>query len=516
MTLGAAIDSYRNDLHERHYSVADMQRKQNLLRRWLSYAVALHQPGLPSRLLKMTAIRLYGRRGVVGAAGTAERHAAVAEFLHWWRTADANVRHVALATLVDQYRREQLAGCADEARRRRAVDDFCRGLGLELALRSMAANTYRQALGWLRAQSIERAATYSATFFVYCGEQGWLSFQPPSRTVREPYQRVFDADFLGTDGGLWNDRLRRYLEYLKSERNLSDGGIDYYVRKLKVFVEWLNASAEAEPITVPAIKRFLSERHRQGCKLRTVAKHLYTLRVFFEFLIDKGIIDSNPALELSLRADPAEPRETLTQLEVAQLIEFLEDQQRASRERLEVAAQSTHFRAVRDRCLVLLLVLTGVRAGEACGMRLADIDFAKRSIRIQAKGNRSHRHKQREILLPDALWSALGDYLEVRAAPGQDRLWITWNKNPVTVSGLNKIITRRVREAGIEKVISPHRLRATCASLYVKKGVDPFFLKTLLGHRSISTTMDHYTRLNEEDLRAVWKRTNPLAGLDDE
>ena len=206
----------------------------------------------------------------------------------------------------------------------------------------------------------------------------------------------------------------------------------------------------------------------------------------------------------------------MTQLEVAQLIEFLEDQQRASRERLEVAAQSTHFRAVRDRCLVLLLVLTGVRAGEACGMRLADIDFAKRSIRIQAKGNRSHRHKQREILLPDALWSALGDYLEVRAAPGQDRLWITWNKNPVTVSGLNKIITRRVREAGIEKVISPHRLRATCASLYVKKGVDPFFLKTLLGHRSISTTMDHYTRLNEEDLRAVWKRTNPLAGLDDE
>ncbi len=347
MTLDAAIDSYRNDLHERHYSAADMERKQNLLRRWLSYAVALHQPGLPSRLLKMTEIRLYGGRGVVGAAGTAERHAAVAEFLNWWRTADANVRHVALATLIDQYRREQLAGRADEARRRRAVDDFCRGLGLELALRSMAANTYRQALGWLRAQRIERAATYSATFFVYCGEHGWLSFQPPSRTVREPYQQVFDAEFLGTDGGLWSERLRRYLEYLKSERNLSDGGIDYYVRKLKVFVEWLNASAEAEPTTVPAIKRFLSERHRQGCKLSTVAKHLYALRVFFEFLVDKGIIDSNPALELSLRADPAEPQETLTQLEVAQLIEFLEDQQRASRERLEAAVQSTHH--VRER-----------------------------------------------------------------------------------------------------------------------------------------------------------------------
>ena len=515
MTLGAAIDSYTNDLRERRYSAGETGRKQILLRRWLSYAVALHHPGLPSRLLKMTEIRLYGR-GVVGVPRTSEREIAVAEFLQWWRTAEVNVKHVALATVVDQYGREQLAERTDEARRRRAVDDLCRGLGLELALSRIAANTYRQALGWLRAQSIERAATYSATFFEYCGEQGWLSFQPPSRAVREPYQRVFDADYLGADGGPWNQRLRRYLEYLKSERNLSDGGIDFYVRKLKVFIEWLNDTVGTDPITVPVIKRFLSERHRRGCKLRTLAKYLYVLRYFFEFLSEKGIIDSNPAQELSLRADPAEPQETLTQLEVAQLIEFLEEQQQGNREALKVSAQSTHFRAVRDRCLVLLLVLTGVRAGEACGMRLADIDFAKRSIRITAKGNRSHRHKQREILLPDVLWSALGDYLQVRAAPAQDRLWITWNKIPVTGSVLHKIITRRVREAGIEKVISPHRLRATCTSLYVKKGVDPFFLKTLLGHRSIRTTMDHYTRLNEEELRAVWKRSNPLAGLDDE
>ena len=78
---------------------------------------------------------------------------------------------------------------------------------------------------------------------------------------------------------------------MKSERNLSDGGIggiDYYVGKLKVFIEWLNGGAEAEPITVPAIKRFLSERHRQGCKLRTLAKYVHALRAFFEFLVDKA------------------------------------------------------------------------------------------------------------------------------------------------------------------------------------------------------------------------------------
>ena len=86
----------------------------------------------------------------------------------------------------------------------------------------------------------------------------------------------------------------------------------------------------------------------------------------------------------------------------------------------------------------------------------------------------------------------------------------------MTASGVNKVIAHRVQEAGVPKHISPHRLRATCASLYVRKGMDPFSLKTLLGHESITTTIDHYARLTEEELRAVWKRSNPMAGIDDE
>ena len=94
------------------------------------------------------------------------------------------------------------------------------------------------------------------------------------------------------------------------------------------------------------------------------------------------------------------------------------------------------------------------------------------------------------------------------------RSW--WSGQPLTAPGLNKNIVRRVQEAGVEKRISPHRLRATCASLYVQPGMDPFSLKTLLGHESVTTTIDHYARLTEEERRAVWKRTNPLAGTEHE
>ena len=95
-----------------------------------------------------------------------------------------------------------------------------------------------------------------------------------------------------------------------------------------------------------------------------------------------------PGPERRSRTDHPTPQETLTLLEVAQLLEFLEQQQQARRGALGVAAQSTHFRAVRGRCLVLLLVLTGAPAGEVCGMQLPHIDFGKRLIRITVKGSR--------------------------------------------------------------------------------------------------------------------------------
>ena len=88
--------------------------------------------------------------------------------------------------------------------------------------------------------------------------------------------------------------------------------------------------------------------------------------------------------------------------------------------------------------------LPGVVAGAARGARGGSMQ------------GRSHRHKLREILLPDAVWSAHGDYPRGArgSRPGPD-MESPGTRIPVTGSGLNKIITPRVREAGIEKVISP-------------------------------------------------------------
>ena len=123
------------------------------------------------------------------------------------------------------------------------------------------------------------------------------------------------------------------------------------------------------------------------------------------------------------------------------------------------------------------------------GIRLKDIDVGKKTIHITAKGNRNVRQKIRETQLDDYVWQALQNYLKVCQEPGQEYLWISQNNIPLSNSGINAIVKTMIKNAGINKRISPHRLRAT---------------------------IDKYAQLTEEELREIWKKTNPLAGMDNE
>ena len=514
MRLHEAIEIYLADLRAAGYSQTDIRRKAVILRHHMAYALALHDPRIPPKLAELSEIRP-DDRAMIGADLARHRQESADHFLAIFRRESRQgISHLALATFMQQYQAEHLSGRADSPIREQAISDLACTLGLETELPAMDRRTHEQVMEYLGRVGAARVASYTAAFFGYCHRKGWLSFEPPTR-VRRPYQRLFDADFLAGNG-TWIARLRLYLEYLRDEKHLSNGGIDYYARKLRIFVRWLDERSTAERVNTQTLKEFLSEREKQGVKALTRGKYLYSVRYFFDFMLSKGLQKANPAIDLRIKADPSPEGETLSELEVVRVIEQLESREFESRGAQEVPQQIHHFRALRDLCLFLIFTLTGVRLSEACGMRLEDLDFTKRSVCIKAKGNRTYRKKHRQILLPDALWRSLTQYLRARSHPGAGWLWISWLGQPMTASGVNKVIARRVQEDGVSKHISPHRLRATCASLYVKRGMDPFSLKTLLGHESVSTTMDHYARLTEEELRAVWKRANPLAGTDDE
>jgi len=493
MTVQQAVQVYLKQLQESGYSYSDRARKARILNRWFIIALALHHPTVPSKLHALPFSSLQ----------EANRTEEAKHFLESFQKESASIKYLNLKVFLEAHPK-----LSDSA------TSLLRLLAGRLALKDIDERVGKQMLKYLETLSVDRAASYSRSFFIFCYEQGWLTWNShyPHRAATD---RVFEADFLGA--GIWPDRLRKYLKYLEEERNLSAGGIDYYARKLKVFTEWLEGR-QCTDVQIATVKDFIQFKRKQNLKETTLSKFLYSIRYFFDFLITQGLVKQkiNPALELRIKGHQYAKRQMLTETELKQVIDSLEQEVYVSRDAEEISGMILHFRAVRDLCLLLLFVLYGLRLSEMAGIRLDDIDFDKRSISIRAKGNRQVRKKNRTILIEEVGWRAIGEYLKVRRYPRQPQLWISWNGGSLRASSINRTIHRCIYKAGIQKSISPHCLRTTCASLYVNKGMDPYSLKTLLGHESLNTTMDHYVRLTEEQLREIWKNTNPLSGFDDE
>jgi site-specific recombinase XerD len=282
-------------------------------------------------------------------------------------------------------------------------------------------------------------------------------------------------------------------------------------------VKWLDAEG-AGVLQLSKLQAFIDFKRGQGVSETTLSKQLYEIRPFMEYLIGTKRIPQrhNPATELRIKGQPPRRRQILSESQLKQLIESLENAVHTTANPPKAAVAARHFHAVRDLALVLLFALNGLRLSEVARMGLDDVHIDKKAVRIQGKGNRHARTKIREILLEGYAWKRLTDYLRIRAHRTQRYLWISWSGRPLRPLGIHNAVDARLKEAGLSGAVSPHGLRATCASLYVKKGMDPYSLKTLLGHETLKTTMDSYARLTEEELREVWKKTNPLAGYDDE
>lgn len=497
MTVGQAVSIYLQQLQARGYSRGELARKERILSRLFTQTVALHYPEGPPLLKTLELSSLPAQLSTKK----------VKEFISAFRKGNACVSYLSLYTFLEG--RSQAYNSSNPS-----FINFLQWLGSRLTLKSISGELFQNVLKALESFSEERASSYCRAFLIYCYEQGWILWNS-HYGQRFQTERVFEDDFLGT--GIWFNHLRKYLRYLKNERNLSAGGIDYYVRKLKCFARWIEDGGYKE-VSVNTLKTFINHKRKEGLRESTLSKYLYSVRYFFDFLISNHMIEQkqNPAKHLRIKGYQYTKREALTEAELGEVIDLLEEEIHRTKHPEHACVMMKHFWALRDLCLFLLFVLYGLRLSEVGGMKLEDIDYDNRTIHIQAKGNREVRKKTRTLQIEKVVWRALLNYLKVRNHPGQPYLWISWKGCPLRTSSINNIIHRRVKKASIQKPISPHSLRTTCASLYVQRGMDPYSLKTLLGHMSLKTTMDHYTRLTEEQLRKVWKHTNPLAGFDDE
>jgi integrase len=170
---------------------------------------------------------------------------------------------------------------------------------------------------------------------------------------------------------------------------------------------------------------------------------------------------------------------------------------------------------LRDRLLFALLLDTGLRIGEALGLRHEDIALAERQVSVVPRPNanrvRAKSGRSREVPASAELMRLYADYLNREyGALDSDYVFVNlWGRphgRPLTYSAVYDLVERLRRRTGID--FEPHQFRHTYATWLLRKGAGMESVKELLGHASITTTMDTYGHLTVEDAR----RTLEAAG----
>jgi integrase/recombinase XerD len=294
-----------------------------------------------------------------------------------------------------------------------------------------------------------------------------------------------------------------FLAYLEFERGLSRNTLEAYRGDLLQFGRFIDerglSALELEAGDVADFLAQLAGGNGGGkpASPATVHRKAACLRSFFRHLRREGVRDSDPTASLS----PPRRGRKLPQVLTRGEIELLLSQ-----------PKGTEPAALRDRALLELMYACGLRASEAIGLEVGDVDLDDKVLRARGKGS-----KERVVPVGGTAAGAVRHYLE-RGRPAlvkgaaEPHLFVNFRGGMLTRQGLYKIVRRHARTAGLEDRLSPHTLRHTFATHLLAGGCDLRSVQEMLGHADVATTQ-LYTHLSSQRLKDVYFRAHPRATL---
>jgi site-specific recombinase XerD len=274
-----------------------------------------------------------------------------------------------------------------------------------------------------------------------------------------------------------------YLDYLEIERNRSVRTSENYGRQLKAFLQFSGARVPGD-ITEDVVRAFRKDLARKELTKATQSYYVIALRNFLKYLSRRDIE--------TLSADKLElPRVEKRQIDVV-------DERDLGR--LLAAEYDDGIRGLRDRALIEVLFSTGMRLSEIRSLDRT-LDFNRGEMTIRGKGR-----KLRIVFLSDRAKAAIQAYLKARADV-EDALFVGVDRankviGRISARGIQRIVDRQARRAGIAAHVHPHQLRHSFATDLLVNGADLRSVQELLGHASVSTTQV-YTHLTNRQLKDV-------------
>lgn len=280
--------------------------------------------------------------------------------------------------------------------------------------------------------------------------------------------------------------LSMYLNYEKVEKGLSLNTLESYGRDIAIYLDFLSKNKKTIlKANRVDIEKFLNERRDQGAKARTVARNKVSVVNLYKFLLMENYISKNPTDNLEVIRLKRILPESLTTNEVDDL--------------LSVHNEKTD-KGLRDKAIFELMYSSGLRVTELCSLKIEDVSFEGKYLRIFGKGKR-----ERIVPINDSALDILKRYINtsrVILVKGKDtnELFLNFRGDKISRVGIWKIVKEAMRKSGVEKNIHPHTFRHSFATHLIQHGADLRAVQRMLGHSDITTT-EIYTHVDSSHLK---------------
>ncbi len=290
-----------------------------------------------------------------------------------------------------------------------------------------------------------------------------------------------------------------------------------YGAAVKVFFRYIHAECHytlIKQVTEADITSWLSYLRNTTSRLgkpyssRSIQTYYRDVSVFFNWLFKHKCIKVNPVAEVED-----------FKVERALIRVFSEDElermdgacDRAIKGR-SLTTDERKMLGARDRAFLWLLLSTGIRVSEACGLLFSDIEWDNAMVYVQGKGA-----KERKIPMGKVAKQHLMTYIRYwRGEPENhdEHVFLNAFGKPLRKQSAEEIFKRLKKVAGItDKRVSPHTCRHWFAVNAIKRGVPSTVVQGWLGHEKLDM-INIYVRLAEQDNREIYDRFSPVDALE--
>ncbi|MFC1855261.1 tyrosine recombinase XerC [Thermodesulfobacteriota bacterium] len=293
--------------------------------------------------------------------------------------------------------------------------------------------------------------------------------------------------------------INEFIDYLYLEKNRSPNTLKSYMTDLREYFSFLKDEFRKDvdidvlnSVDNLKLRKYLARLSKKNSKV-TISRKLSAVRSFYKYLLKRGKLERNPASEIVL---PKKEKYLPAHLDVDEIFAFID------------GIKGDDFLSLRNRALFELIYASGLRASEALGLNIQDIDLSSQIVRVLGKGN-----KQREIPFGGSAKASMVKYLNKREGQfpknsNEKALFLSKSGKRYGSRDLRSLVKKYRLLTGIKKQFSPHSIRHSFATHMLGEGADLRTVQELLGHENLSTTQK-YTHLSIEKLMEVYDKAHP-------